>query len=202
MSKLIPTTGLAFAILTLAGCSSKILYPRYYTIDIPSPPANGAARVGISGTLAVRRFESAPYIRQKRIVYRPEPEEIGFYEYNRWVDDPAEMVTMAIIDCLRSSRSFSEVKRYDGQNQQDYLMVGHLDRLEETDYGGGVAVTAKISAELVDLHSGITQWTGDAAETLRVDDRNINSVVVEMGHAVQKSIDRLVVSLDQQLVPQ
>ena len=47
----------------------------------------------------------------------------------------------------------------------------------------------------------LTVWTGDADEILRVDTRTVNSVVTAMSQAVQKSIDRLVASLDQQLRP-
>jgi len=184
--------------LLMASCGGKVLYPKYYALEIPPAPVRAVNDPRFPGTVAVRRFESAPYIRQKRIVYRPVPEEIGFYEYHRWVDDPAEMVTVAIIDSLRSSGLFSFVKRYDGQGEQDYLLVGRLERLEETDYGDAVGVVARISAELVSLRTGVTEWTGDGAETLRVDSANINSVVLEMSHAVQKRIDRLVVSLDRQ----
>jgi len=78
-------------------------------------------------------------------------------------------------------------------------MAGRLDRLEETDYGGHVSVTAKLSAELLNLRTGTTEWTGDAAETLKVDERNINSIVIELGNAVQKSIDQLITSVARQL---
>jgi ABC-type uncharacterized transport system auxiliary subunit len=132
-------------------------------------------------------------------VYRQAPTEIGFYDYHRWAADPGETVTAAMIESLRSSRLFSFVKRYDGQDRQDYLMVGRLERLDEIDYGGGVRVEAKLSAELVNLRAGATVWTGDADETLSVDTRNVGAVVAEMSQAVQKSIDRLVAKLDQQL---
>lgn len=187
----------AIALLVLTSCAGKIRYPTYYTLEIPPPPTAATAMARFHGTVAVRGFESAPYIRQKRIVYRPVPEEVGFYEYHRWVNDPADMVTTAMIDSLRSSHLFSSVKRYDGQEQQDYLMSGRLERLEETDYGGGVRVTAKLTAELVNLHTGATEWTDGATETLGIDQRSVNAVVIELSHAVQKSIDDLIVSLDQ-----
>ena len=153
----------------------------------------------LPATLAVRRFETPPYLRQGRIVYRQGPAEIGFYDYHRWAADPAETVTTAVIDSLRSSRLFAFVKRYDSQGQQDYLLVGRLERLDEIDYGGSVRVEARLSAELTSLRSGATVWTGDADETVGVDTRNVNSVVAEMSHTVRKSIDRLVASLNQQI---
>jgi len=105
-----------------------------------------------------------------------------------------------MIDSLRSSRLFSFVRPYDGQSQQDYLMTGRLERLEEIDSAGSVRVEARLFAELVDLRTGETVWTGDADETSEVETRNISSVIQGMTHAVQKSISRLVASLDQQLV--
>lgn len=189
----------ACAVLLLtAGCGGKILYPTYYTLEIPSPPAP-TANAPRRGAVAIRRFESPPYLRQTKIVYRQTAEEIGFYEYHRWADDPAETVTQAVIDSLRASQLFSSVTRYDGQGQQDYLMAGRLERLDEIDYGGPVRVEARISAELLNLRTGVTDWTGDADETLEIGSHNLDSVVAQMSRAVQQSVERLVASLDQQL---
>jgi len=147
-------------------------------------------------TVAVRRFGTPPYLRQGRIVYRQAPSEIGFYEYHRWAVDPATTVTTAVVESLRASHLFAFVKLYEGQDRPDYLMSGRLERLEEIDYGGSVRVEAKLSAELVNVRTGATVWTGDAAETLKIETRTVNSVVVEMSHAVEKSISRLVASMD------
>jgi ABC-type uncharacterized transport system auxiliary subunit len=185
--------------LLMAGCGGKIKYPNYYALEVvptPRPPV-GAAR--LAGTLAVRRFETSPYLRQGRIAYRQAPTEIGFYEYHRWAAEPAETVTAALIDSLRASRLFSFVRRYDSQDRQDYLMTGRIERLEEIDYGGGVQVEAKLSAELIDLRAGATLWTGEADERVSVDTRKVSAVVAEMSHAVQKSIDRLVAGVETQL---
>jgi uncharacterized lipoprotein YmbA len=186
--------------LLMAGCGGKIVYPQYYALEIPQAPRPAVSDARLPATLAVRRFEASPYLRQGRIVYRQAPAEIGFYDYHRWAEDPAATVTTAVIDSLRSSRLFTFVRPYDGQGRQDYLLSGRLERLEEIDSGSSVRVEAKLSAELVDLRTDATVWTGDADETLGVETRNVNSVVVEMSHAVQKSIDRLVASLDQQLI--
>jgi uncharacterized lipoprotein YmbA len=200
MTKILAMASACTVTLLMAGCGGKILYPRYYALDIPPAPRPAASEARLSATLAVRRFETPSYLRQGRIVYRQGPAEIGFYEYHRWAADPAASVTTAVIDSLRSSHLFSFVKTYDGQGQQDYLMGGRLERLEEIDSSGSVRVEAKLSAELVDLRNGATVWTGDADETLGVETHNVNSVVVEMSQAVQNSIDRLVASLDRQLL--
>ena len=173
--------------------------PTYYALEVPPAPDRSLTDPRFPGTLAVCRFDTPPYLRQGRIVYRESPEEIGFYEYHRWAAQPAETVTTAMITALRSSRLFSLVKRYDGHNEQDYLLVGRIERLEEIDYGGPVRVQAQIAAELVNLRTGSTEWTGDAAAMLNVESRNVNSVVDAMNRAVQNSIDQLLGGLNQRV---
>jgi hypothetical protein len=94
---------------------------------------------------------------------------------------------------------FSFVAPYDGHDRPDYLLTGRLVKLDEIDYGGGVKVEAKLSAELTNLRTGAVVWTGDAAETAKVDNRDVSSVVTEMSHALQGSIDRLLQSMQQQV---
>jgi uncharacterized lipoprotein YmbA len=154
---------------------------------------------GLPVAVSVRRFDTPAYLRQGRIVYREAPEEVGFYDYHRWAADPGAAVTTAVIDSLRSAQLFSFVKPYDGQDQPEYLLTGRLERLDEIDYGGVVRVEAKLSAELVNLRTGATVWTGVAAETSKVETRNINSVVAAMSRAVQTNIDRLVAGMKEQL---
>ena len=196
MTKTLASASVCAAMLLLAGCGGKVLYPNYYALEIPPPPRPALSDPRLPVTVAVRRFDTPPYLRQGRIVYRQAPSEIGFYEYHRWAVDPATAVTTAVIESLRTSRLFAFVKLYEGQDPPDYLMSGRLERLEEIDYGGSVRVEAKLSAELVNVRTGATVWTGDAAETLKIEPRTVGSVVVEMSHAVEKSINRLVASMD------
>jgi len=168
-------------------------------LEIPPSlkPALNSARVPLA--VAVRRFETPAYLRQGRIVYREAPEVLDFYEYHRWAAELGPTVTTAVIDSIRSARLFSFVKPYDGQDKPDYLMTGRLERLDEIDYGGIVRVETKLSAELVDLRTGSTVWTGDATTTSNVETSNVNSVVAAMNRALQQNIDRLVSEMEVQL---
>ena len=183
------------AALLLAGCG-EIRYPKYYTLNIAPPSKAAADDVRRPVTLAVRRFDTPDYIRQGRIVYRETPEEVGFYDYHRWVADPGMTITTAMIDALRSSRLFSLVVPYDGREQPECVLSGRVERLEEVDYGGGVRVEARIVAELANQRTGETLWTGDASETSKIETRTVASVVDAMSHAVATSIDRLVASME------
>lgn len=191
-------TGCLLALLTI-GCGGRTRYPSYYTLAIAPPPDPAVNEARSLGNLAVQRFETAAYLRQGRIVYREAPNKVGFYEYHRWANDPSETIATAVTKSARLSGLFSRVEPYHGDEKPEYLLSGRLERLDEIDYGGGVRVEAELSAQLVNLRTGYTVWSGVADETSKVDSRTVNSVVGEMSHAVQTSIDRLMADMERQL---
>ena len=200
----VPTKVLAIAAfcafsLLICGCFGKTRYPSYYALAVAPALGSDTGSTRQLGTVAVRRFETPAYLRQGRIVYREAPDQIGFYEYHRWAVEPGTTVTTAVLDSLRSYHIFSFIEPYDGQSRPDYLLTGRLQRLDEIDYGGGVKVEAKLSAELTNVRTGAVVWTGDAGGTSKVDGRDVSSVVAEMNRALHESIDRLLTSMEQQL---
>jgi ABC-type uncharacterized transport system auxiliary subunit len=178
----------------------KVRHPNYYTLALAPTLAPAGDAGHALGTLAVRDFEIAAYLRQGRIVYRESPTQVGFYEYHRWVTNPSATATTAIIDSLRTSGLFSQVDSDAKHIKSDFLLTGKLERLDEIDYAGTVRVEVKLSARLVNLRTASLVWSGDEAETAKVEKATVDSVVVGMSHAAQKCIERLLASLTQQLI--
>lgn len=174
----------------LIGCVGKMKYPSYYTLNVPPAPDPPAAE-NIRTSVAVREFRSPVYLRQGPIVYRPTPEQIGFYEYHRWAVDPRVLVTNTVVDRLRASGNYAQVKPYDGHSDTDYVLSGHLEKLEEIDYDGGVKVEVAISAQMTRLATGETVWSNDASEVGTVAQRNVPAVVAAMNRTVERTIDKL-----------
>ena len=198
-TKVPPIVAVCAFTLLICGCFSRTRYPSYYALSVAPALRSDIGSTRQLGTVAVRRFETPAYLRQGRIVYREAPDQIGFYEYHRWAVEPGTTATTAVLESLRSYHVFSFVEPYDGQSRPDYLLTGRLQRLDEIDYGGGVKVEAKLSAELTNVRTGAVLWTGDAGGTSKVDGRDVSSVVVEMNRALHESIDRLLTSMQQQL---
>ncbi len=178
----------------LIGCVNRTRFPAYYTLHVP-PAIDVPIAGGTRSSLAVREFRSPAYLCQGAIVYRTSPEQIGFYQYHRWAVDPREFVTNAVIDRLRATGRFAEVRAYDGRSDVDFVLNGRLEKLEEEDYEGGVRVEVALSAEITDSRAGKTVWTNAASESVRVDKRNIQAVVAEMSQAMDRAIQKLVASL-------
>jgi ABC-type uncharacterized transport system auxiliary subunit len=177
------------ALLMLPGCSA-VKYPIYYTLDVPPPP-DPPAQGNLHATLAVREFRSPEYLRQGAIVYKTSPEQIGFYNYQRWATDPGGLVTNAVADRLRAGGNFSQVKQYDGRPDIDYVLSGRLEKLEEVDYDGGVKVEVAVSAQMVQLSTGSTVWTNSVDEVGKVEKHNVPAVVTAMNRTMDLAIDKL-----------
>jgi ABC-type uncharacterized transport system auxiliary subunit len=181
--------------LAFVGClGGKVKYPAYYTLQVPpapDPPTPETVRT----SLAVREFRSPGYLRQGAIVYRVSPEQIGFYDYHRWAMNPREFVTNAIVDRLRATGGFGGVKLYDGRSDVDYILSGRLEKLEELDYGSGVRVEVAMSAQITNLKTGTTVWTNSVDDIERVEQHSVPGVVSEMNGAMERSIAKLVSSV-------
>ena len=191
---------LTLAVVVMASCAGKVHYPDYYMLAIAPPddlPSNGSHKLS---AVAVQRFETPAYLRQGRIVYRQTPEQVGFYDYHRWASDPGQVVTGAVMDCVRSAGVFSFVEAYDGQEQAENLLSGRLERLDEVDYKNGTQVEVKLSAQLVNRKTGATVWTGDTTTAANVSQREVSSVVRAMDQATKEGVEQLVSDMTKQLV--
>ena len=180
--------------IAFVGCAGKIRYPSYYTLHVPPPP-DPPARPDVHASLAVREFRSPGYLRQGPLVYRASAEQIGFYDYHRWATDPRQFVTVAIANRLRASGNFADVTMYDGRSHVDYIITGRLEKLEEVDYAGGVRVEVALSAQMTDIHTGLTAWANSASDIENVAQRNVPAVVSEMSHAMDRAIEKLLSSI-------
>jgi ABC-type uncharacterized transport system auxiliary subunit len=187
---MIMRTLLVILVMALAGCGSpRVPQTRYYKLDIPQPPAPTGPSAQAS--LRIEPFRSTPLLRQDRIVYRPSPVEVGFYEYHRWAEPPNDTVTKALADQLKRRQVFQFVEISDGGETADYVLKGSIDRLQEVDYNGAVRVQVSISAQLEDPLRRQIIWSGAASSECPVAKSNVQAVVSAMGQASQQSIGKL-----------
>lgn len=174
----------------LAGCAGKVGRTNYYTLNLPAPP-DPPAPEDAHTSVAIREFRAPAYLKQGAIVYKPSPEQIGFYAYHRWAIDPCQFVTDSIIARLGAAGTFSHVKHYDGQPGADYLVSGRLEKLEEIDYEGGVRVEVAVSAQMTKLDTGTIVWSKAVSEVGVVNQRDVPAVVSEMSHTMELAIEKL-----------
>jgi ABC-type uncharacterized transport system auxiliary subunit len=181
------------AVLMFSCGGGKIPSTRYYALDLPAAPA--PASRSLPHTVVVMPLQTSSMLAQDRIVYRPSREEVGYYEYHRWAEDPRESVMDALIQKVRASGAFSSVAQFDGRTRSDYVLRARIERLEEVDFEGGVKVYSAVSAELVDATTTRVVWEDSVTSNAPVTTSNVPEVVRQLSEATNRSLDQLASSL-------
>jgi len=194
-SKVIIAFGLGAALVSLAGCGGKTRYPSYYVLNVPAPPSTDDPPKPVLGSVAIREFSAPRFLRQGPIVYRPSPEQLDFYNYDHWAEDPRRVITEALAREIRARGLFESVDVYDGRQSPEYLISGTLDHLEEVDHGSNVSIEVSLSARLVALHTGEVLWRGTATKTATLDERSVPGIVSEMSRELAGAVGSLVSSM-------
>jgi uncharacterized lipoprotein YmbA len=197
--KVILAVGFAIELVSLTGCAGKTRYPSYYVLNLPAPVAPPVPPAPILGTAAVREFRAPGFLTSGPIVYRASREQVGFYNYHHWVEDPRKVVTAAMIRELRARRIFQSVEPFDGRGSPTWLMTGTLDHLEEIDDGASVSIEVGLSASLLNATTGEVLWRGASSQTAKVDLHSVPGVVAEMSRDLSIAVERLVSSMQNRM---
>lgn len=186
----------AAIVVACLACAGKVPPTLYYVLDLPAP-APAADRLDHTAVLMPMRVGKV--VGQGRVVYRESPEQVGFYEYHRWAEDPEDSVAEALLRELMARGTFESVIPFDGRTKADFLLRGEIRSLEEIDYGGPVRAAAAVSLELVDASTGRVVWSGAASRTEGVPASEVRSVVKSMSAAVREAIQQLSAEVDRHL---
>jgi len=100
----------------------------YYSIDLPLPEAPARKTADLS--LAVRALDSASRY-QERILFRNGGPTVGYHEFERWVEPPAEMVTRALRRGLSGACTTCVVADDRLVRQPDVVVEGRLTRFDQ-----------------------------------------------------------------------
>lgn len=192
---LIEAAGLLLSVLLLAGCAARVPANHYYALQTALPAAASAA-APLPVNVAVARFGVASRaLAQERIVYRQAPHQVGFYEYHRWVDSPADLVTQNLTRRLARSGLFRSVTPLQAGSAPDFIVGGRVESLEEVDSADDVLARAAVTVELTDPKTRTVVWSGRGAQDVPVRDRSVDGVVRALNQALTQSLDQVAVGL-------
>jgi ABC-type uncharacterized transport system auxiliary subunit len=185
------------AALAISACGSA-RYPAHYVLHFePSPHAPGPVRA--VGSLAIKELRCPEYLCDDRIVYRPTPAEVGFYQHHRWAVSPGAMIGEYVAERVRARSLFKSVSGVEARAATDFVLSGTLERFEEVDADAGVTALCAISAQVVDTRTQSVVWSGTATERVPVKQRDVAGVVDGLGTAVRATVDRLVAEMELEL---
>lgn len=187
-------------VLLLQGCGP-VHYPSNYLLNLPAPAVRGSAPEHAPGTVAVREFRCPTYLCDGRIVYRPNDEEVGYYEFHRWAMSPRVTITQFVVDDLRGQSIFQTVSSYEHGVAAAYILSGNIEKLEEVDQGKDVRAVCTLFAQLTKADSGSVVWSKTATQSVAVEPRNVAGVVNSLSAAARGSVEQLVESMAVQFGP-
>jgi len=168
--------------LMLSGCgSTKPIH--YYTIQSATAPAIATGPQSVS--LLVARINGAEFLRGTPIAYRVGANEIGSYEFSRWVEPPVEMVQINLIHALKSTGNYMSVDSFGGSSEGQYVVRGRLFDFEEVD-GPTISGLVSMEFELYDRKAGKIVWTHTYSQSEPVGSKEMSAVV----SALNENLDR------------
>ena len=172
----------ALCVITSACVGGRPIH--YYTIN--RPVAAPAARPD-GAVLLIGRITTPDALQDGRIRYRAGSNEVGAYEYHRWTERPAAMVQDLLLQALRASGKFRQVRDAASDALGDYLVRGRLHEFAEID-DPGIQTRVSLRLEMVDRKTGTLVWEHDYNRDEPVDGKVMKQVVLSMEHNLQQVI--------------
>jgi ABC-type uncharacterized transport system auxiliary subunit len=173
----------------LSGCGS--MKPvKYYQLTHPPTSTLGNSPSPVDVSLLVRPFQTSHLYREDRIVYGGEGEEVGVYEYQRWVEPPVELLQDALARGLRSSGHFRSVTTLRSDASAQFCLLGHIYAFREVSTGGVVA-RLNFDVELTDLKLGKVIWRHTYNHDEPSSAKTVAGVAAAMDKNVQLSVQEI-----------
>lgn len=165
----------------------------YYTLRV-NPSANSA---GVTGgkQLGVALPQAAHLLRQDRLVYFTNDNQLNFYQYHRWAESPVFMVRRLLIEHLRARGGFGQVVPYQAQKGLDYLLRGRLLAMEEVDEPDRILARFGLELELVRQEDEQVVWMGRDSCQRPVERQEVAAVVEALSGCAQEILGKLSGSL-------
>ena len=185
-------------IATLFGLVSACVSSRpikYYRIDVPA--ATAAVPDNVFGvTLQVDNIDSAPLMRDGRILYQVGAHEMGAYEYHRWVETPDRIVQDSLVRLLRSSGRYQSVETQRNSAKADYIIQGKIYEFSEVDKPE-IHTRVSMEIELREGKSDRTVWSRLYTNEELVDGKEIPDVVESLDQNLRRGLSEIMTGLNQ-----
>jgi ABC-type uncharacterized transport system auxiliary subunit len=188
----------AIAVLGLldAGCvDTRPIH--YYALEMPPAPVARAAPSGPA--LTVGSISVPPELQDGRIRYRVGSNEVGAYQFHRWIERPGTMISESLVQALRASGKYRSVMESSSAAAGDYQLRGKLFEFDEIDRDT-VQTSISLRVDLVNVKTRQVVW-GDLVkheepvgaksvqEVVASLDRNLQAVVRETAEGVGRFLE-------------
>jgi ABC-type uncharacterized transport system auxiliary subunit len=167
----------------------------YYTVQLSSAPTLRTSAHPVS--LLVANISGANIYQDTPIVYRVGTNEIGTYQYSRWVEPPVALLRNKLIRELSTSGDYQSVNGLGGSNSAGQFVVrGRLYNFDEVD-GANISGLVSMEFELYDRKSGKILWTHFYSQSEPVQSKEISAVVSALDTNLDRGLKEVAAGLNQ-----
>ncbi len=179
--------------LVLAGCG-KTRPVHYYRITPPAPP--NAASDPYPLTLLVGHFAAPMILHDAPIVYQVGANEVGTYQYHRWISPPPLLVENQLMELLRYSGRYRSVGAVGSEGRGDYIVRGRVDDFEEIDTASGIVGRVNLDLELYERKTGHIVWSKRFAHDEPASTTDVGGVVTALDRGLRLELAEAAADLD------
>jgi uncharacterized lipoprotein YmbA len=173
----------------LQGCGT-VPTIHYFTLDKLEPSATSRA-VSAGPVLRVERLGVAEPYADRRMVYRTNQREVGFWDFCMWAQPLDRMVTARIAERLSESGVFRKVDSFPyAWDKADLILKGAVLAFEEVDRDDGWYGRVKINLELIEPASGDVLWSDKVDLERKAQSKNAPAVVDALAQALDDAVDQ------------
>ncbi len=134
--------------LLLVGCAAIRSAPAVHTFRLAYPPPEPAG-TPLPVTVRVVPFGIAAAYDHTGFTYRTTEVEAGVDYYNRWIDNPARLITDLIARDLAASHGVAAVLQSPSTVPADYELSGQVEAIEEEDDRDGCTAHVRLRVLVV-----------------------------------------------------
>jgi ABC-type uncharacterized transport system auxiliary subunit len=186
-------TTLCLGVLLAAVSCGSIPPTNFYALRVPPAPAPPAPRT--QAVLGIERLGAPEVLRHDRLVYYSSANQVGFYDYHRWVADPASMLREDLARRIRAGGLFADVQLLPARAESNYFLRGRVLHFEEVDYEGGPSGRAGLELTLVRASDRQVVWSGSKLAKTAAAGQGHAGVVEALNAATDQVLGELVPQL-------
>ena len=188
-----------FLVLT-AACSlmsGSIPTRQYYIINYtPNTSFSAASLHPYPYALHVGRFEVQRIFNRQNIIYRFSPNQIQYYEIERWAVRPDEMIKDMVFKHFETSQLTNRVSLDFLDSQPDFRIEGTVEALEKYDAGDLFYAHLAMTFKMIRVNDGEQIWNYSFDRRRQVYSKEMVHTVAGLSAIFQSEMDVVVGQLD------
>ena len=179
----------------VAGCGASRPI-KYYQLTVPGDLAPTTEKT-VPVTILVRTPVAPDLYRDDRLVYSTSEQQMGSYEYERWISPAPELIQTVLVRSLRATGHYTGVFTPQSTVNGEYMLVTRIYDFKEQDNGGALVARVSMDNHLRNIKTGDIVWQSYYTHDEPISGKTVPEVVAALNRNVQAAATSIASGLDQ-----